>query len=257
MEDSYLHIPGYNPTLSSESTVFRPRPDDPTVLPSLHRHQWGHLLALGSLTLKAEKHIAQTVDLSSVTEAVQDGDTLSSKTTLIETNTRKGRSIPSIFVSSWDWRNIVSVLMTGEQAPVTGEVSSLMVEWSTPTTVALLKTLQHLKQHYNLFGGVSAGKSTVKKANESLVAVQLAAMVDRGIQSSSTKEELVSTERQLDSNVMSHLDSVHNDNYTSGGDDGWFDSVMQGLSTMNLTFRITDANAFIYGVMPGEYCSMS
>ena len=73
LEDAYLHVPGHTPSQASEdSALFRQRPDDPSVLPSLRRHQWGHLLALGNLTLKIEKTISSHSQ-SGVAEKEKEG----------------------------------------------------------------------------------------------------------------------------------------------------------------------------------------
>ena len=56
MEDTYLQIPGYHPMVDNP-TFYRQRADNPQVLPSLHKHLWGRIASLGSLTLMAERGV--------------------------------------------------------------------------------------------------------------------------------------------------------------------------------------------------------
>ena len=53
------------------------------------------------------------------------------------------------------WREVVG---GGGPVVVTGEGSSLMLEWSSPTAQAVLRTLQHLTEHYQLFQTPPSGR---------------------------------------------------------------------------------------------------
>lgn len=214
LEDTYLHVPGYHPS-SSDSSVFRQRPDDPTVLPSLHRHHWGHLLALGNLTLKIEKLLA--VD-SGAPKQQQKDEKINAALQSDEAQ-EKGRSVPSLLKSGWDWK---TVLLMGEPASITGEGSSLMLEWSTPIAVALLRTVQHLQQRYKLFGTI---KTSADGGN----------VAEDGGQDSLAPTE----ERESDRNSTSVMKTSEGAN------------VFHHLSQVALSFRFTDANAFVYGLTPG------
>ena len=213
LEDTYLHVPGYHPS-SSDSSVFRQRPDDPTVLPSLHRHHWGHLLALGNLTLKIEKLLA--VEPASRAPKQQEKDEVSSQS---DEAPGKGRSVPSLLKSGWDWK---TVLLMGEPATITGEGSSLMVEWSTSIAVALLRTVQHLQQRYKLFGTI---KTSADGGN----------VAEDGGQGSLAPTEEIESDRNSTSVLKTSDDA----------------NVFHHLGQVALSFRFTDANAFVYGLTPG------
>ena len=231
LEDSYLHVPGCDPS-SDPSPVFRQRPDDPTVLPSLRRHQWGRLLALGNLTLKIEKSLA----VEAIPTKKQTANKKRDDSGIIEGSDAKEtkKSSPLLLRPGWTWEDFIDVLVTGKQASVTGEGSSLMVEWSTPTAVALLRTLQHLKQHYKLFG-VGAGS----EAQESTAGDHQPASVS-----------LDKTEDER-SKVDSSTDLLQSETPTAASQT-YSGKVLQGLSKVALSFHFTDANAFVHGVTPGD-----
>ena len=126
------------------------------------------------------------------------------------------------------------MLLTGERASVAGEGSNLMVEWSTPTAVALLRMLQHLKQHYKLLGkinGASSEKARVHVAED--------------------EHECTSTSVLTEKNRnLSSSDLMQNGTRVDGRADSA--SVFQRLSEVALSFRFTGANAFVYGLTPGK-----
>ena len=236
LEDSYLHVPGHTSSPSSEdSSLFRQRPDDPSVLPSLRRHQWGHLLALGNLTLKIEKTVS--ADLLPRPSGVGERQGVEGEAVeTLSSNSRGRESSESERVTKfrlgWSWEEVCSVLVGGEPACVTGEGSSLMVEWSTPTEVALLRTLQHLKQRYHLFGGTAAGQQAAKEGQSRLVSSPRPAQ-------EAGENERESVKKGTD--VESASGSTTEEGATFTG------SVLGQLA---LSFRFNDANAFIYGLSP-------
>ena len=80
-----------------------------------------------------------------------------------------------------------------------------MLEWSQPTTVALVHTIQHLKREYKLFGSLSEGGG-------------------------SSREERKVGEK-----------NTH-----------WqFSQLLRELPPVDVDFRLTDINAFLYGLVPG------
>ena len=139
-----------------------------------------------------------------------------------------GGGIGSFLGSGCSWWNIVSVLAQScDGASITGEGSSVMVEWSTPTAATLLRTLQHLKEHYKLFGAIEAGKDDG----------------DLHVASDEEQELVVArstTEKEQESTA---------DQGTTAFDTA---SVLQSLSKMALSFKFTDANAFFYDLIPGK-----
>lgn len=95
-----------------------------------------------------------------------------------------------------------------------------MLEWSTPIAVALLRTLQHLQQRYKVFGTI---KTSADGGN----------VAEDGGQGSLAPTE----ERESDLNSMKTSDSA---------------DIFHHLSQVALSFRFTDANAFVYGLTPGS-----
>lgn len=135
------------------------------------------------------------------------------------------KSVEALLLSmwTWNWKDILSLLLVGEPVVVSGEGSSLMLEWSTPTAVALLRTLQHLKEHYQLFSSSGRTTHTEKRKEKSTVNRE-----NRGDHPDS------------DSCVPSVVES--------GVDTS---DVFQSLGRTALSFHFTDTNAFIYGLTPG------
>ena len=170
MEDAYVHVPGYHPALDNPA-FYRQRTDNPRVLPSLHKHLWGRAASLGSLILKTEKEIIITRGThpsSSSTSAGGQG---------------------------------VEVKFTNDPLKVVGDGSCLMFEWSQPTTVALVKAMDHLRSEYKLFG--SSGE-----------------VADSGGEKREVSEKGKS-------------------------------SLLNELPLVDLKFRLTDINAFLYSLVPG------
>ena len=132
IEDAYLHVPGYHPTLDN-SAFFRQRTDDPSVLPSLRKHLWGRVASLGSLILKAEKGIIIT-----------------NRTTDSSTSPPVGDSV---------------VKFTNDPLKIVGDGSSLMLEWSQPTVVAVARAVHHLKCEYKMFS-LSAEAASDERGTE-------------------------------------------------------------------------------------------
>ena len=137
----------------------------------------------------------------------------------------------------WSWEDFIDMLVTGKQASVTGEGSSLMVEWSTPTAVALLRTLQHLKQHYQLFVVRTSSETQGSGARDG--------------QSAATSLDETDYEG-------SHVDSAATDlmqnEMSATASRTYIAKVLRRLSEVALSFHFTDANAFVYGVTPGDVC---
>ena len=183
---------------------------------------------------------------------------------------------------------------------MSGEGASLMVEWSTPTAVALLRTLEHLKQRYDFFSGTSpastesspastesspastesspantesgpastesspantesgpastesspastesvaaAGKSQCEQESGQLPATIAHQHVQSSV-SSSTEEKSVSRVEALTPDLIQDRGCS-----SCAG-------ILQELSAISLSFRFTDINAFVYGVMPGKHSS--
>ena len=111
LEDSYLHVPGFHPNINNPA-YYQQHVDNPAVLPSLRKHLWGRAVSLGSLMLKAEKDIGMKSEGSTVAK---------------------------------------EVIFLNDPLRISGEGHSLMLEWSKPTAVTLLRSLEHVKQKYNLF----------------------------------------------------------------------------------------------------------
>ena len=266
LEDAYLHVPGHTPSQASEdSALFRQRPDDPSVLPSLRRHQWGHLLALGNLTLKIEKTISSHSQ-SGVAEKEKEGvedekieekDSEEVETLSSDSGARvgggwreggEGGANSRCESDVWSWRKVVSVLGSGEPGVLTGEGSSLMVEWSRPTQVALLRTLSHLKQHYRLFGGGTAVAARSNETGQWTVQEGQTVPVSSPLQSAQDDEGNDGVSVGEGAGLESVSGPVDEDNtITTIG------SVLHSLSKMTLSFHFTDANAFIYGLTPSMY----
>lgn len=179
LEDSYLHVPGFHPTINN-SAYYQQHVDNPAVLPSLRKHLWGRAVSLGSLMLKAEKDIGVKSEGSAGTRE-------------------------AIFLN--------------EPLRVSGEGHSLMLEWSKPTAVTLLRSLEHVKQKYNLFSGPSRtpGRDKAKL------------------------------------NVSSEQTDASGDSIGGGADSHDSGSVWERLSLqgMDTRFQLMDVNAFVYGLTPG------
>lgn len=128
MSDTYLHVPGFHPSID-DPIFFQQRVDDPSVLPSLHKHLWGRVASLGYFTLQVEKKLY-------LKRRIKAPDTLSSLS------------------SEPDSQGIeeLGVDFGGEPLLLNGEGRSLMLEWSKPTVVALAKVMEHCqKEHAELF----------------------------------------------------------------------------------------------------------
>ena len=233
LEDSYLHVPGHTPSHTPSSKVFRQRPDDPSVLPSLRRHQWGHLFALGNLTLKAEKTLSTNTQSGPVgTQRPED--------------TPQGETLPSSLRESergevtmlW-WKEVLGVLVGGHPLSVVGEGSNLMLEWSTPTEVALLETLQHLRQSYHLFGGSERAGGTGSSVGQSRVVSTLQSAQKVNMNGSTVAE-------MKEAAVESAADTKTEESGSLVG------RLLDSFTKLSLSFHFTDANAFIYGLTPGN-----
>ena len=146
----------------------------------------------------------------------------------------------------WSWKEILGVFVSGEPAVLAGEGSSLMVEWSRPTEIALLQTLQHLRQHYHLFGGgvVAArsdetGQWTTQEGQTEPI--------------SSSLQSPQKDERDNRAGTGGECTSYS----VAEGDSCTIGRVLHSLSKMALSFHFTDANAFIYGLTPSTVSTMS
>ena len=111
-------------------------------------------------------------------------------------------------------------IFLNEPLRVSGEGHSLMLEWSKPTAVTLLRSLEHVKQKYNLFSGPSRTPGR-DKAKLNLSSEQ--------------------TDTSGDSNGGGAADS-----HDSGS--VWERLSLQGMDTR---FQLMDVNAFVYGLTPG------
>ena len=185
------------------------------------KHQWGHLLALGNLTLKVEKTLA----LSGTPRAPRKGETEVTQEAKTNTILEEREAENGLL---WWGRGWEGLLLGGEPAAITGEGSSLMLEWSTPTAMAMLRTLTHLSQHYKLFGAPATTGKDQSEADQSS-ALQTSLTRQKGSQESS---EL--TPKEAPSGGSTGLPDVH-----------------QCLKEIALSFHFTDANAFVYGLTPG------
>ena len=134
------------------------------------------------------------------------------------------------------WKEILGVLVGGHPLSVVGEGSNLMLEWSTPTEVALLETLQHLRQSYHLFGGSERDGETESSVGQSSTP-QSAQKVDMN---GSTVAEMKEAAAESAADTKTE---------ESGSLVGRF---LDSLSKLSLSFHFTDANAFIYGLTPGN-----
>ena len=146
---------------------------------------------------------------------------------------RGGQTVQSSAAPGWSWRKkLFNLLLAGEPAVVAGEGSSLMLEWSTPTAVALLRTLQHLKQHYKLFSKTGAN-------------------VGRGGVVSGGPKPLAESALNEGKEDVHRSTAVSQSGVPSGNPN--FADVVQGLSEVALSFQFTDTNAFVYGLTPGTH----
>ena len=131
MSDSYLHVPGYHPTVDNPS-FFDQRIDDPSVLPSLHQHLWGRVASLGRLTLQMEKKVHVSDKHGREAEDEAEGGEGATGSTCDE-----------------------SPLL------LSGEGNCVMLEWSQPTVVMVNKVLEHYRTEYrNLFSQSSLSSSS-------------------------------------------------------------------------------------------------
>ena len=114
---------------------------------------------------------------------------------------------------------IKEVLFLNEPLRVSGEGHSLMLEWSKPTAVTLLRSLEHVKQKYNLF--------------------------------SSPSRTLGHDKAKL--NVSSEQTGTSGDSNGRGADSHDSGGVWERLSLqgMDMKFQLMDVNAFVYGLTPG------
>lgn len=175
MEDAYVHVPGYHPTLDNP-TFYRQRTDNPRILPSLHKHLWGRAASLGSLILKAEKEIIIT---------------------------RGTDPSPSTSTPGPEGHSVVK--FTNDPLKVVGDGSCLMLEWSQPTTVALVRAIHHIECEYKLLSSSSEAAD------------------------SSGGEKRDASEKRTT----------------------WQSSLLKELPPIDLKFRLTDINAFLYSLVPG------
>jgi hypothetical protein len=117
VSDAYLHVPGFHPSIDNP-IFFQQRVDDPSIVPSIHKHLWGRVASLGHLTLQVEKklHIRQS----------------DSSVSLVDGKTSR----------SWE------VQMGDQPLMLSGEARSLMLEWSQPTVMMVAKVLDHCQREY-------------------------------------------------------------------------------------------------------------
>ncbi len=122
ISDSYLHVPGYHPSFDSP-TFFQQRVDDPSTLPSFHKHLWGRVLSLGNCTLQAEKKLHLRV---------------------VEGGRRR-------------------VDFGTDPLVLNGEGSNVMLEWSQPAVVMVAKVLEHCQKEYSSLFPSSSSSSPEKE----------------------------------------------------------------------------------------------
>ena len=151
--------------------------DDPRVLPSLHKHLWGRAASLGSLILKAEKDVRLKDPKQGVKELYFGCDPLR----------------------------------------ISGEGCGLMLEWSKPTVVTVIKALAHLKQEYQLLGGAHGLTGSCLAETGAVLGAE------------EEKKQEISKDGQDDSNVV-------------GGETGF---------QVEVKVQFTAVNAFVYGLTPG------
>ena len=122
--DTYLHVPGYHPSVDNPA-FFQQRVDDPSILPSLHKHLWGRVASLGCLTLQIEKKVhVKTKDTPSSSNLESGG----------------GKSLD----------------FGREPLVLSGEGNGLMLEWSQPSIIMLAKVLEYYqREHADLFPSLS------------------------------------------------------------------------------------------------------
>ena len=115
------------------------------------------------------------------------------------------------------------VIFLNDPLRISGEGHSLMLEWSKPTAVTLVRSLEHVKQKYNLFNGPSRTPGR-------------------------DKAKLNVSNKQSDASGDSNGggEDLTVDSHDSGG-------VWEGLSLqgMDVKFQLMDVNAFVYGLTPG------
>lgn len=138
MTDSYVHAPGYHPTVDNPA-FFHQRVDDPSVLPSLCQHLWGRLASLGRLTLQVEKKVH-------VLGVLGDGG--------VSANPEDGRG-----GLKFDFDKYPVVL--------SGEGSCVMFEWSQPTVVMVTKVLEHCRVEYADLFPISSSSSSSSTSSSS------------------------------------------------------------------------------------------
>ena len=141
MADSYLQVPGFHPTIDNPA-FYQQRVDNPRILPSLHRHLWGRVVSLGSLTLKAEKEVLQKQKLKEKSE---------------------GSSSSALQQQQLQGAKRVKFKQRDAPFKVTGEGCNLMLEWSKPSVISLARTLEHLKREYKLFSNTAQTASPQKE----------------------------------------------------------------------------------------------
>ena len=157
----------------------------------------------------------------------------------------KERGVGSELVGLWSWKKVVSVFTGGEPMVLTGEGSSLMLEWSRPTEVALMRTLQHLKQHYGLFGGgTTPAVVTAARSDETgQWTIQEGQTIPVPSSPGSAQENGTVSVAGVDSVTEPGVE----ESATTIG------RVLHSLSKMTLSFHFTDANVFIYGLTPSMW----
>ena len=94
------------------------------------------------------------------------------------------------------------VKFTNDPLKVVGDGSCLILEWSQPTTVALVRAIHHIKCEYKLFSSSSDAKSGEKRD--------------------------ISEEKSSP-----------------------WQSLLKELPPVDLKFRMTDINGFLYSLVPG------
>ena len=151
VSDTYLHVPGFHPSINNP-VFFEQRVDDPSVLPSLHKHLWGRLASLGCLTLQLEKklHLRHRTSHSSLlrSKSSEEGVGGEEEWGDGEEQWSEGQEgVRGEVEGAWGVEE-VGVDFGDEPAVLSGEARSVMLEWSRPSVVTLAKTLDHCQREY-------------------------------------------------------------------------------------------------------------
>ena len=139
--DSYIHVPGFHPTVDNPS-FFHQRVDDPSVLPSLHQHLWGRLASLGRFTLQVEKKVRVSDALRGEGSSATPGEGLDQG----------------------------GLMFNSDMDPLvlSGEGSCVMVEWSQPTIIMMTRVLEHCRMEYADIFDTSSSLSSSSTSNSFL-----------------------------------------------------------------------------------------